>query len=504
MIIEIPQKEEIAQEYFLLQVKEIQRLYDGNKERIKNACIEYMRNLKIDMLKQEVEDSYNTLLENNTEFPECFGIDRNNSKQVDRYKKTDLYRLIISKSMTYIYTLALEQQTKDPTVAKITTPEIGEILKFARKLSGTEEILKELKKKKNKLITEEIVCHPESYLISNTFPFQILNTANEKTRKTRQKNKPSGLEGLRKYADELNTDSRNKAIVMHRGTGTTQQAKIELQRNEAVMTITYEIDKFLKNANESTQKIFYFLLCKMIHHYDAETGKLSTNTIEFRIDELIEVGIYKIQQSAYKGFDETMKALESIRVDYKNTVTRRGRKPAYSDFGGGHIFARHDKKGGTAFVVLGDSDQWELKKNFSFLFAQYTILPEYAFKLSQKSFNLLSYVYARARQNSDEIHFDTLIQKLNLLNPEETKNITRDIIEPIDKAITEIEDICDGKIKFELIIDESLKLSEQIKKGYLKIYLNEDENQRFENIAHKRQKLQNKAKKTNTEKKKKQ
>ena len=104
MIIEIPQKEEIAQEYFLLQVKEIQRLYDGNKERIKNACIEYMRNLKIDMLKQEVEDSYNTLLENNTEFPECFGIDRNNSKQVDRYKKTDLYRLIISKSMTYIYT----------------------------------------------------------------------------------------------------------------------------------------------------------------------------------------------------------------------------------------------------------------------------------------------------------------------------------------------------------------------------------------------------------------
>lgn len=500
MIIEIPKivyEKENTDELLYAKAEEIDKRNNGNKTKITSECIRALFNADIQPLKVEIEKIWNTYYVNSPHFKTK--IDMNDQKQAKAEKKALLHLGLLKAVETYIYLLSSKENTKS---------EIEIIYTLVEALSSekTSEIEKELKEIKNLFLIEDEkkVENQTLCLIPNTFSFQILNTANEKTRRTRQKNKPSGLEGLRKYAEELNTDSRNKAIVMHRGTGTTQQAKIELQRNEAVMTITYEIDKFLKNANESTQKIFYFLLCKMIHHYDAKTGKLSTNTIEFRIDELIEVGIYKIQQSAYKGFDETMKALESIRVDYKNTVTRRGRKPAYSDFGGGHIFARHDKKGGTAFVVLGDSDQWELKKNFSFLFAQYTILPEYAFKLSQKSFNLLSYVYARARQNSDEIHFDTLIQKLNLLNPEETKNITRDIIEPIDKAITEIEDICDGKIKFELIIDENLKLSEQIKKGYLKIYLNEDENQRFKNIAHKRQKLQNKAKKTNTEKKKKQ
>ena len=73
--------------------------------------------------------------------------------------------------------------------------------------------------------------------------------------------------------------------------------------------------------------------------------------------------------------------------------------------------------------------------------------------------------------------------------------------------IAEIEEKAQGKIKFmqaENIVDGKGKLLEQVNTGYIQVQLNEDESQRFENIAHKRQKLQNKAKKTNTEKKKKQ
>lgn len=371
-----------------------------------------------------------------------------------------------------------------------------------------------LYKDKDKRITSIPLSVPltdySEILLPNTQTIHYLSLCNEYARKPDGKRqKEYGEKGLNKLAEQLNKDYRTKAIASAVNIDGENRAGLKIEKSGNTVIVVYtNIERYVNNAIESTKKIFYYLLAKAIRYYDSKTGRLLNHTISFPLQELVDIGMYANTRSARKAVENSLDALDTIQIEVRTQT--KGRKRA--DYKKAYLFTAHSIVKGNVSVNFNNGD---ILTNWDFLFSQYTILPKYAFELKGNAFNLLSYIYDRARQNAKElaehgqfrVTYKSIIQNLTLPNPEEIHNINRDIIEPIDKAIAEIEEKAQGKIKFmqaENIVDGKGKLLEQVNTGYIQVQLNEDESQRFENIAHKRQKLQNKAKKTNTEKKKKQ
>ena len=129
-----------------------------------------------------------------------------------------------------------------------------------------------------------------------------------------------------------------------------------------------------------------------------------------------------------------------------------------------------------------------------FIAQYFTILPRYCFKLGNKSFDLLYYIFFLARQNTREIRergyftisFRAIQTRLQL--PTDTKNPLRDIKDRIDDALTDIElqhrDIYkNDEFQIEPVYDENAPISDFLDRGYLKVILKGDFAQGFIDIS---------------------
>lgn len=271
------------------------------------------------------------------------------------------------------------------------------------------------------------------------------------------------------------------ATLPARAKGVNHSQKIEVLQNgnkrqvivsSGVSTVTLEladIDK-LVGSNKPAKKMFVFSLIKMNEQAFSE-GTLRRNYIQFPLQELIDIGYYSRPQSARKGFNDAMDILTSLKV--KGTL-QKGKKKTIEQSAIEVLFTGANIKKGTCTIFLNERINWAFVATF------YTILPKYYFSLPNRASDLLYYIFYLARQRVRDIEergyftigLRAVQERLNLPSEIGNKDPQRTIKEPIEEAVTAIEE-ASKDIEFTItpIYNMGDPIANYLSNGYLKIEL---------------------------------
>lgn len=212
-------------------------------------------------------------------------------------------------------------------------------------------------------------------------------------------------------------------------------------------------------------KMYNFFLQKTNEQYRQEKTT-------FLLQELVDLGIYANKDSAYRGIktitDKMMNMyIEGIMIEYEagKKKERRNIKAA--------LIAQRDISYTACHISLPPI----IRENTKYI----TILPEWNYRLSENGFMLLDYIYFLARQNTEKIKkehrftisLEAIRVHLGLPTPEKAgKDPKRLILEPIEKAIEDIEDQRDGTdIKITPVYNPDYKNIHEYLQGYIEIQL---------------------------------
>lgn len=253
-----------------------------------------------------------------------------------------------------------------------------------------------------------------------------------------------------------------------------KRRQISLKSQKASVTIELaDIDK-LTGSNKPAKKLFVLALIKA-NEQAIHDGQLTKNYVSFPLQELIDTGFYSTPQSARKGFNAGMDTLTSLKI--KGHIQQTKKKGSSIDtlevlFTGARI------ERGQCTIFFNERISW------SFIAQYFTILPRYYFRLPTRASDLLYYIFYLARQHTRDIEergyftigFRAIQHRLQLPSETATKNPQRDIKDPIDEAIWQIEDGHSGlygNMEFSLlpVYDDAATISEFLENGYLKVEL---------------------------------
>lgn len=218
----------------------------------------------------------------------------------------------------------------------------------------------------------------------------------------------------------------------------TRSLTIETKNSKSSITFS-NMDNFPRPA----KKLYWFALGKVLEQA-FYNGKLTRNYIQYSLDELVgEDKMYKTKRTARRGSDEAadfmtgIKAKGEVRGLGKDTIEQKEIEV---------IFTGYKRDKGECVLYLNDRLNWGL------IAAVFSHMPDCFLGLSNKAADLLVVIVERARQNTDKIvekengkqiiRFTIrnryLQDRLSLPAEGKTKNPYRDIIQPIDEAIKEI------------------------------------------------------------------
>lgn len=212
--------------------------------------------------------------------------------------------------------------------------------------------------------------------------------------------------------------------------------EIQSRNSRSEISITIEdAAQFLNSRHKSTRKIFTFLLQQANAQHFGET-------IIFPLQALVDVGMYTNIPNARAGFKTAMERI--TRLHFSGTV-REGRKKVYE--AGGVLFYHYAIDQNTCFVSLNQNINTDLVSQYI------THIPTRAFALNNRAFSCIEYIFYLARQNAGKIKesrsfnisLQSLANHLCLPSPTETRKHSAQIIEPIESAITEIEEVFKGE-----------------------------------------------------------
>lgn len=248
--------------------------------------------------------------------------------------------------------------------------------------------------------------------------------------------------------------------------------QIELStKKESVMIELSDIDK-LVGSNKPVKKMFVLALIKA-NEQAIHNGQLTSAAISFPLQELIELGFYKTEQSARRGFKAGMDVLTSLKL--KGRV-QSGKNKESSIESLRVLFTGSDIKNNQCTIYMNEFVNW------GFIAQYFTIMPRYYFRLPNRASDLLYYIFYLARQRVKDIaekgyfniSFRSIQARLNLPSENHTINPGRDIKEAIESAIQSIEDthaqVYEG-LQFTLtpIYDENASIADFLDNGYLKV-----------------------------------
>lgn len=254
----------------------------------------------------------------------------------------------------------------------------------------------------------------------------------------------------------------NRNTKLEDWTTETGEYTATFENNQGTTTIIFEnVDDLVKRYDKSLKKIFAFLLQRANQTYFHEAC--------FSLDELVEIGIYSNTDSARVGLNKAMKKLTSIKISGE---VKKGKKVVKN---GLHVlFTGYEIERGYCTVYINP------KFNIPFIAQYFTLLPNWSYRLNNKAFSLIEYIFYLARQTANtknlkekghfNIGFSAINDYLQQPTPKETKNHTRDIIDPILNAITEIEEAQeDTSFTFTPRYNFDYKNAVEFLKGYLQI-----------------------------------
>lgn len=214
--------------------------------------------------------------------------------------------------------------------------------------------------------------------------------------------------------------------------------------------VTIEWKSIVEGTNKGVRKMLIFSMIEVMkqayHQEKNGQGCLSAETISFPLSKLVENGMYSNLQNARRGFTAALDVLMNIsftatmkKSTKRNNITNN---QSSEDYITRAFFIGHGIKNSQCSIELNKKAKWDM------LLRYYTYILPFAFQLNSNAFNLLYSICFLARQNCSDIHktnkfkisMRTIKYKLGLPDEEETKNPNTSIIEPIENAISEIEE----------------------------------------------------------------
>ena len=216
------------------------------------------------------------------------------------------------------------------------------------------------------------------------------------------------------YGDKVRFTRTNKQ------TGTTAIVEID------------QADKYLSKTNKTFTKVLLFTLQKMTaQNFPLEVG--------FSLQELVDLGMYSTTSNAGRAVKEFF---AQQKLTTLSGIVKKGRKTVKEE--GGILFYHYRLENG--FVKLSVNENF----NMEFIANYFTIFPRFAYALSNNAFSLVRYIFFLARQNTQAIKekgtftisLEAVRENLGLPSVEDVKNrrYRQLIIEPIEKAIEEVEE----------------------------------------------------------------
>ena len=284
------------------------------------------------------------------------------------------------------------------------------------------------------------------------------------------------LEALGAGADIADLPARKKQVshgtsleVLEDG----RKRKIISTAPKAQITLEFaDIEKITGN-NKPAKKLFVLALIKA-NEQAIFNGELGRDYISFPLQELVDIGFYSTIQSARNGFKKAMDALTDIKISGEIERTKKHKVSVIGlhPFRVGYI----DKN--QCYIQLESNFNW------SFVAQYFTILPRYYFKLPNRASDLLYYIFYLARMNTKKIEeqgyftisFRAIQHRLQLPSEKGINNPQRDIKQPIEDAIEQLEtehSLQYGNTEFSLlpVCDDRANISDYLDNGYLQVSL---------------------------------
>ena len=259
----------------------------------------------------------------------------------------------------------------------------------------------------------------------------------------------------------------------------TQEVEVRTKDNKRqvivlsnVSSVTLELENVdLLLHSKKAKKWFVFLMGQIVNQAVAQDGTLKRNYVFFTPSDLVNLGLYSSTRAAIKAFDDISGLLTSLKAKGE---LRKGKKTIeQKDVIVLFTRAQFTKREGF-YISINHEINWAL------ICAYYTVVHKAYFKLSSRASDLLLYVFIRARQNTNAlkdrgyftISMRAVQDRLNLPNEKTTGHPERDIRQPIEEAITAIEDeLKDSDFKITPIYDVGAPIADYLDKGYLKVEL---------------------------------
>lgn len=248
----------------------------------------------------------------------------------------------------------------------------------------------------------------------------------------------------------------------------TGDSTITYKGNDSTVTLTLERTKELFTKKiQNGAKVFNFFLQKLNEQHRQE---ITT----FQLSELVENGAYANKDSAYRGLKSILSKIYAISIEGVATEYN-GRKKQEKAFAKSRIVSTFDVTYNSCHVSLTPI----IRENMPYI----TLLPNWSYKLNENSYMLLDYISILARQNAQQIKdkgffnisLEAIRAHMGLPTPEEAGSDPKRLIyEPIEKAITEIEETQkDTEIKLTPSYYDEYENINTYLAGYLRIDLDQ-------------------------------
>ena len=243
-----------------------------------------------------------------------------------------------------------------------------------------------------------------------------------------------------KYAIE---DDGSKRSITY----TSKDATISLE--------VMDLDAVLSQGKHSSQtKKFLLKVLIRAGEQAIHNGVLTQRIVNIPLWEFVGPGQYKNIDTARKGAEKAIRAITSIRMSVK-------RKRKGGGFAMSVLFPSMAVNNSILSVKLNEEVNWDP------IMSYYTSIPDFAFELSGRAFDLVKTIFDRARQSTKEIketgsfpiRYRLIQSDLNLPNENASRNPGRDIKGVINDAIEEIEEKYSEYVKKTVGFQEDPELS---------------------------------------------
>lgn len=228
------------------------------------------------------------------------------------------------------------------------------------------------------------------------------------------------------------TGNRHEEITAQQYGDKIRFTRTNKQNGSTVIVEIDQADKYLRKTNKTFTKILLFALQKM-------TAQNNPLEVGFSLQELVDLGMYYDTSTARRAVKEFF---AQQKLTTLSGTVKKGRKTVKEE--GGILFYHYKISNG--FVTLSVNENF----NLDFIANYFTVFPRFAYALSNNAFSLVRYIFFLARQNAQAIKdkgtftisLENVRENLGLPSVDEVNNrkYRQFIIEPIEKAIEEVEE----------------------------------------------------------------